>query len=366
MKIVVSGGGTAGHVNPALALAHTLKAAGHEVLFIGCPDGMEARLATGSGFEFRGLAAAGFNRAHPLTLFTSSFKIARSALRARKYFKQYKPDAVIGFGGYVALPVGLAAGMCHVPLLIHEQNSVPGLANRILAKRGAILALTYETSRKYFDCPKEHIHVIGNPVRDSILTADRQRGRALYAIPDDALFLLVFGGSLGARHLNNAVVALKDDLLALPNLYVVQSTGDKNYDDVMAALGEKNPRWKVLRYIDEMGDTLAGADMVISRAGSTSLAEIAVIGVPALLVPFPYATDDHQTKNARDWQDANACAMYPDADLDSPDFEAVLKELLENADKRKAFARNVAAFGKPDAAEKLAELVIKTASKSDS
>lgn len=362
MRFALSGGGTAGHVNPALALCSKLTESGDEVVFFGTPDGMEAHLARQAGLPFVGVEARGFNRSKPLTLITSSLLIARSAGNVARHFKENPPDAVVGFGGYATLPVGLAAAKRHIPLIVHEQNSVPGLANKELVKRGAHLALTFEMSRRYFDCPDERVHVVGNPVRASVLSGDRGRGRAKLAIPDDATLLLIMGGSLGARHLNEAIAACADDLMAIRDLYIVQSTGEKNYEEVLGLLGDRSPRWIVRPYIDDMGDMLAAADAAISRAGSTSLSEIAVCGLASILVPFPYATDDHQRKNAEDFEQVGASIVILDRELDDPSFKSRLVSFLGDRSRLERMGSAAATLAHPDAAGELAQLVREIAS----
>jgi UDP-N-acetylglucosamine--N-acetylmuramyl-(pentapeptide) pyrophosphoryl-undecaprenol N-acetylglucosamine transferase len=359
MKVVISGGGTAGHVNPAIATALELESRGCEVVYIGTPTGPESTLVPAQGIRFVPLEAAGFNRHHPLTLFTSSAKVLKSSHKAERMFDEQRPDAVVGFGGYVSLPVGMAAHHRHIPLVIHEQNSVPGLTNRNLAKHAYRVAVTYDISRDYLDgVPPERIVVTGNPVRASVLAGDRTRGRERLGVSPDALLLIVMGGSLGARHLNEALVGLRDELMAIDGLVVVQSTGRKNFEDVTSALGDVDPdRWKVYAYLDNVGDDLAACDCIVSRAGASSLAEITAVGLPSLLVPYPYATDDHQTKNARDLEREGACIMVADADVESPRFARELTRLLMDGELRASMASAAARFGRPDAARDLADIV---------
>ena len=202
MKVVLSGGGTAGHINPALALADILRDRGHEVLFAGTPTGVEARLVAQAGIEFVPFEAAGFDRQAPWTLATSTLKILGSARKAKRWMREISPDVVVGFGGYVCIPVGLAAESLGVPVVVHEQNSVMGMANAYLSKGAAQVALTYEVAGEQV-ADKSKIVITGNPVRKSIFASTREAGRAYLGIPEDALMLLVFGGSLGARHLNS-------------------------------------------------------------------------------------------------------------------------------------------------------------------
>ena len=363
MKVVLSGGGTAGHINPALALATVLEQRGHEVYFAGTPTGVEARLVAQAGVPFQPFQAAGFDRQAPWTLVTSVLKIMRSAAKAKAWMRQLKPDVVVGFGGYVSIPVGLAAQQLGIPVVVHEQNSVMGMANKFLGKKAAAVALTYDVAAKdVADASK--VTVTGNPVRAGILTATREEGRDMLGIPHDALMLLVFGGSLGARHINQAVASLKERLLAVPNLYLVHITGPKEFDTVnqeLALTDEQAKRWITMPYQDRMAETLAAADCCVSRAGATSLAEISALGLPALLVPFPYATEDHQTTNARAYVGRGAAYMMADDQLDTPEFAEQLLALATDASVRQAMKAAAQSFETQDAAGKLADVVCSAA-----
>ena len=312
MLIVLSGGGTAGHINPALALADVLKQRGCEVRFAGTPTGVEARLVREAGIPFTPFEAQGFNRNHPLTLPKAVLTIQKSTTLARRWFDEIQPDAVVGFGGYVCIPVARAAEQRGIPVVVHEQNSVMGMANKYLAKRAAAVCLTYEHAAEAL-ADKSRVRVTGNPVRESVFSATREQGRARFGVPEGARMLLVTGGSLGARHLNQAVAALKDELLAYGDLHIVQVTGPKELDAVREQLAlspEQQARWQLLGYTDHMGDAMAAADVVVSRAGATSLAEISARALPALLVPFPFATEDHQTMNAQACVEAGAVRAH--------------------------------------------------------
>lgn len=361
MLAVLSGGGTAGHINPALALADELLARGCDVRFAGTPTGVEARLVHEAGIPFTGFEASGFNRSHPLTLPTSIMKILKSTGAARRWFDEIHPDVVVGFGGYVGIPVGRAAAQRGIPLVVHEQNSVLGMANKYLAKRATAVCLTYEHAMHALDeRTRNRVHMTGNPVRAQVLAATRSEGRALLGIPEDAFLLFVTGGSLGARHLNQAVCALKDELLAYGDLHVVQVTGPQELDRVTRALAltsDQRKRWHLCGYQDRMGEVMAAADVIISRAGATSLAEISARAIPALLVPFPYATEDHQTMNARSYVDAGGAYMIADAEVDTPAFEKLVRSLVEDADARTALSQAARAQKTVDAAHKLADVV---------
>lgn len=362
MFFVVSAGGTAGHINPALAVADELRGRGHDILFVGTPDHIEAELAAKAGFEFEGFAVSGFDKAHPLSLITASSKILKATKRAKKLFERRRPDAVLTFGAYVSIPVGRAAFEMGIPLLVHEQNSVPGMANTYLAKHATVMALTYEESAKHLNSAHEPI-VIGNPVRASFENCDASAGRELMGVPADATMLLVFGGSLGAQHINSAIAAMKERLLEIPELYIVHSTGARDYEETISRLSltdEQEKRWKVVPYIDQMGDVLAAADLVVSRAGASSLAEIMTLGVPAVLVPYPHARGDHQTLNAQSCVNAGAARLVADSDLDDPGFADLVVELLQDGGQRDTMSSACKKLSGSDARRRLADLAIES------
>ncbi len=369
MRIVLSGGGTAGHINPALALAETLMDRGHEVYFAGTPNGVESILVPAYGIPFKEFDASGFDRSNPITLLKGTRKIQKSAKEACRWFLQdVRPHAVVSFGGYACLPVGHAAGTLKIPLIVHEQNSVMGMANDFLSKKASAIALTYRVAGDHIK-DQSKIIVTGNPVRSSVLEATREEGRAYLGIPEDALVLLVFGGSLGARHINTAIAAMKKELLAIKNLYVVHITGPKELETVKEALAltpEEEKRYQVMGYQDHMGETLAAADVVVSRAGASSLAEISARCIPALLVPFPHATADHQTVNAQEYVARGAAVLVPDDEVETSRFSQQLLELLNNPKKREEMSAAAATFETSDAASHLADVVELVARKDDS
>lgn len=361
MLAVLSGGGTAGHINPALALAEELCARGCDVRFAGTPTGVESRLVPAAGISFTSFEAQGFNRSHPLTLPKALLKIQKSTKAAKRWFDEIKPDVVVAFGGYVCIPVARAAEQRGIPVVVHEQNSVMGMANRYLSKHAAAVCLTYECAARVLS-DTSRICVTGNPVRKSVFSATRAEGRADFGVPEDARMLLVTGGSLGARHLNQAIVALKKELLSRQDLHIVHITGPKELDSVTDSLNlssEESKRWHLFGYTDRMGQAMAAADAIVSRAGATSLAEISARALPALLVPFPYATEDHQTMNARACVDAGAAFMVPDAEVDTPAFSEKLLTLLDDDATCASMIQAARSQKTCDAASLLADAVLK-------
>ncbi|MBM6688547.1 undecaprenyldiphospho-muramoylpentapeptide beta-N-acetylglucosaminyltransferase [Collinsella tanakaei] len=366
LSVAIAAGGTAGHVNPALALAEELASRGDSVRFFGETRRLEGTLVPQAGFEFFPVQVTGFDRARPWTLVTALAHLAREERRLIAAFKadpSLMPDVAVGFGAYVELPLMRAAAKLGIPVVLHEQNSVPGLANKQSAKSAALIAIAQPSVRSVFEKhagPSTTIELTGNPVRRSVLAGDRARGRAALGVPEDATLLLVFGGSLGAHHLNQRMVELKERLLGLDGVYVVHSTGKDDFEttrDALACTEQETLRYRVQPYIDGMGDMLAAADLVLSRSGASSVAEIAALAAPSILVPYPLATADHQTTNARFLVDAGAAVMFADADIDGEPFADKLIGLLGDPaerDRMRAAARGLA---QDQAAVRLADAV---------
>ncbi len=364
LQIAIAAGGTAGHVNPALALAEELRARGHEVRFFGEERRLEGTLVPQAGFAFFPVNVTGFDRQRPWTLVTALAHLAHEERRIVRAFRDdpaLAPDIAIGFGAYVELPLMRAAKRLGIPLALHEQNSVPGLANKQTARDAALIAIAQPSVARVFEragAAPDVITLTGNPVRSSVLAGNRSRGRAGLGVPADATVLLVFGGSLGAHHLNQRLAQLKDRLLAVEGLYVVHSTGAEDYEDTRAALAlsdDEARRYHVMPYIDDMGDMLAAADLVLSRSGASSVAEIAALAVPAVLVPYPFATADHQTTNARYLVDAGAAVLVADADIDEEGFAKTLLDLVANGARRDEMRAAARGLGQDTAAQKLAD-----------
>lgn len=330
------------------------------MLFVGTPQGLEARLVPEAGISFIGLPAKGFDRSRPLSLVAALVQLVASTYRAMGLLRRERIDVVAGFGGYVSLPVGLAAVLTRTPLALHEQNSVPGLANRVLSRWARSVAITYETSRSHLRAPQRTV-LTGNPVRESVLAADPLKGREVLGIPHDALLLLVFGGSRGARHLNQVVVEARERWLAVPGVAVVHVAGRDEAPGVANRLaelgGDGDGRYQVLDYVDEMGALLAAADVIVARAGATSIAEITVLGKPSVLVPYPYATEDHQTLNAAALRDAGAALVFADSAIDEPAFVESITELLGDPARRATMSAASAALGRPGAAASVAATI---------
>ena len=370
LEVAIAAGGTAGHINPALALAEELRDRGHHVRFFGQTAKLEGRLVPEAGFELVPVVVSGFDRARPWTLASSLYRIRRAQSQIAKLFSaEGAPDVAVGFGAYVEMAL---LNCCHhlgVPYVLHEQNSVPGLANKTLAPHARCVCISVPAARSVFEREGREtpsVVLTGNPVRRSVVNASREEGRAAFGVEKDETMLLVFGGSLGAAHINEGVCRLKGELLSREGLVVVHSTGADGFDETVSALAltpEEQLRWRVMPYISNMGQALAAADVVLSRAGASSIAEIAAVGVPSLLVPYPHATADHQTTNARFLTDAGAADLLSDDKIDTPEFPSKLLGLVDDASRRDAMREAALGLGQSRAAAALADQVEAAASR---
>lgn len=363
MLAVLSGGGTAGHINPAIATAEVLRERGVDVRFAGRPVGNESEWVREAGIPFKPFEAEGFHRGHPTTLIKGLAIDAKSTKLAKKWFQEIRPDVVVGFGGYVSIPVGRAAAQMGIPLVVHEQNSVMGWANRYLSGKAKAVCLTYDHAASAVK-DSSKVVLTGCPVRKSVFSTTREEGREALGISEDARLLLVTGGSLGARHLNQALCAMKDELLSRDDLHVIHVTGPKELDTVTEALAltpEEQKRWRLYGFTNQMPACMAAADAIVSRAGASSLAEISARGIPAVLVPFPFATEDHQTTNARAYVEAGCAHMIADDQVETPEFVRLVTELVDDADLRASMHEAAMAQDTANASSALADIVMKAA-----
>ncbi len=364
LEVAIAAGGTAGHINPALALAEELTKRGHHVTFFGQTAKLEGTLVPQAGFDFSPIRVTGFDRSRPWTLVSALVRMGKARRVIGEHFSQAgRPDVAVGFGAYVELPLMSWCEKNGVPYVLHEQNSVPGLANKTSARGAATVCVSLPVACSAFKDrvgAQTSLVVTGNPVRQSVINADAAAGRTSFGVPANKTMLLVFGGSLGARHLNEGVVALKDQILAREDVFVIHSTGKDLYESVVSDLAlteDEARRWRVMPYIDNMGEALAASDLVLSRAGASSIAEIAALAVPSILVPYPQATADHQTTNARYLVDAGAAVLVPDARIGEPEFSQALLGLLDDPDRRSAMRASAKGLGQDRAAVLLAEQV---------
>jgi UDP-N-acetylglucosamine--N-acetylmuramyl-(pentapeptide) pyrophosphoryl-undecaprenol N-acetylglucosamine transferase len=348
---VIAAGGTAGHVVPALAIADALRAEGAEVEFVG-GERAEAELVPAAGYPFHPLEVRGIDRRNPLRALRAVGLAGLATVKARRLLKRIRPGAVVGGGGYVAGPVGLAARSLGIPLVLTEADSRLGIANRLLAPLARRVFLAFpipgREGRKWV--------VSGRPVPAGTGAVDRAAARRRFGIREEEPVLLVFGGSLGARSLNEA--ALDAFGSASPGA-VLHVSGRRDYDQLQRRLGELGSpsHYRIEPYVEPFAEALAAADLAVARAGGSVL-ELAAAGLPAILVPYPHATADHQTSNARWMERAGAALVVPDAELDGPRLAREVASLLGTPERLAAMARAARAASTPDAAARIARKVL--------
>ncbi|MCR4403186.1 MAG: undecaprenyldiphospho-muramoylpentapeptide beta-N-acetylglucosaminyltransferase [Firmicutes bacterium] len=364
MKALFAGGGTGGHVYPAITVARALleRDPAAKVIFVGTRRGLEADIVPKEGFVFHTIEVAGLHRRLSPGLVLTALGAFKGLAQSIQILLRERPDVVVGTGGYVSGPVVLAAWMLGIPTLIHEQNALPGLTTRMLSRIASAVAVTYHESARCL-ARKSGIVVTGNPVRKAIITADRQEGARAMGLDPDRPTLLVFGGSQGARAINEAMVAAVPDLLARNrDLQVIHQTGRRDHEWVLEELERrgvgrgKTSRLVVEPYLYEMHMAMACADLVVSRAGAISIAEITARGLPAVLVPFPGAAEGHQEKNARALESAGAAVVILQSELTGDFLRDTVEALLRDRAKLEGMSRKSRGLGRPRAADDLADL----------
>src|SRR3954469_15939863 len=350
-RVLIAAGGTAGHVVPALAIAAALREAGAEVEFAG-GERAEAELVPAAGYPFHPLEVAGLDRRNALKAARAVALAARAARRARRLVARGGFDAVLGGGGYVAGPVGLAAVTRGVPLVLTEADSHLGVAHRLLARYARKVFLAFPIEGR--DAPLYEVSV--RPIPPGTAGADPTAARRRFGIPPEARCLLVFGGSQGARSLNEAAI---EAFGREAPFHVLHASGRRDYDTLRARLDELGspPHYRLEPYIDPFADAYAAADLAVARAGG-SVFELAAAGLPAILVPYPHATADHQTGNARWMADAGAAVVIPDAELDAARLSKEAETLLGDLRRLAEMSAAARALARPDAAERVAGAVM--------
>ena len=352
--VVIAAGGTAGHVVPALAVADALRDSGAAVSFLGTRDRAEAELVPAAGYQIDFLDVRGLDRKNPLKALAAAFRAAAAIPAATRILRRRGADVVLGGGGYVAGPAGLAALRLRLPLVLTEADSHLGLANRMLARRARRVCLAFPLEGR----DGEPYLVTGRPVPSAILAADRGAARRRFGIPPDERCLLVFGGSLGARTINRAALAAFVEGDADRDFWVLHIAGRRDFAEASARVDAAAPaRYVLLEYEPNLGDSLAAADLVLARSGG-SVFELAAAGRPAILVPFPYATAGHQRTNARWMADAGAALTIDDAELTPELLAREAAALLGDPERLERMAAASRSLARPDAAERIAGEVL--------
>jgi len=367
MRVIVTGGGTGGHIYPALAIAKGILAREPEsqILYVGTKEGMEARLVPEAGIDFRGVSGQGLPRKLSVETIKVGAKSFKALWETKQILKKFKPDLVVGTGGYVSGPVVLTAALFGIPTLLHEQNALPGITNKILARFVRKVMVTFPESIAHFGVRKKLV-LTGLPVRPEIGEVSRTEGALRLGLHPERLTLLVTGGSRGARSINQAMPIVLRNLLARPDIQVIWATGKATYKETQKALKDAgidgvSENWKVLEYLKDMPEALACTDLFIGRAGATTLAELMVAGKPGILIPYPFAAENHQEFNARALEKDGAARVILDSVLTGENLSEIIQELLAKPQDLRSMADAAKGLGQPKALEKIVNVCLETA-----
>ncbi|HWL64725.1 MAG TPA: undecaprenyldiphospho-muramoylpentapeptide beta-N-acetylglucosaminyltransferase [Actinomycetota bacterium] len=354
MKVVIAGGGTAGHVNPAIALAEALE--GADISFVGTARGVEAEAVPRAGLPLETIEVVGFDRARPWSFPGVGWRAVRATRSAATLLRSLKPDCVVGMGGYVSLPVGLAARRLRLPLVVHEQNIVLGLANKVLKRFARVVGVSFEETLAQVGPRGRYV---GNPVGSALASCDwavaRERGLETFGLDPSRRTLLVFGGSLGAKTINDAARGLSSLWAGRSDRQVVHISGSRHEPVATEAIG--GLLWRSVGYVEGMEEAYAVADLALCRGGATTVAEIAVAALPAMIVPYPYHRDRQQERHATVFAREGAAVVLADRDTTAEEVARVADDLLSDPVTLKAMGDSARSLARPSAAKDLADLV---------
>ena len=355
-KFILSGGGTGGHIYPAIAIANELKSRfpDADILFVGAQDKMEMQKVPQAGYPIKGLWIAGLQRR--LTLDNAMFpiKLLSSLLKSRQIIKQFQPDVVIGTGGFASGPLLQMANSAGIPTVIQEQNSFPGITNKLLSKKANAICVAYENLERFF--PKEKMVLTGNPVRQDLMTIEGKRaeGVAHFNLDPNKKTILVLGGSLGARRVNQ-LIEKELEFFEKQNVQLLWQCGKLYFEEYQKY---QSKDVQVMAFIERMDLVYAAADIVISRAGASSVSELCIVGKPVVFIPSPNVAEDHQTKNAKSIADKNGAILIRESELDAT-FESTFSDLIGNENKQHELSQNIKSLALPNATKAIVEEIIK-------
>jgi UDP-N-acetylglucosamine--N-acetylmuramyl-(pentapeptide) pyrophosphoryl-undecaprenol N-acetylglucosamine transferase len=361
IRIIVSGGGTGGHIFPAISIANALKAKdpnGVKILFVGAEGRMEMERVPQAGYEILGLPVRGFDRSNPLKNIKTLYLAIISTLKARKIIREFKPQVAVGVGGYASGPLLKAASAYGVPTVIQEQNSYAGVTNKLLSSKASKICVAYSGMERFF--PKEKILLTGNPVRQDLLLKSnaKEEGLSYFNLAPGKKTLLIMGGSLGARTLNESILD-NLDILSGSDVQILWQTGKHYYNAIMEKLAGKVPdNVVVLEFLDRMDLAYAAADLIVSRAGASSISELCLLGKAVILVPSPNVAEDHQTKNAMALVDEGAAVLVPDF-LARLELITQALKLIHEQRKLELLRTNISRLAQSNSAERIADEIMK-------
>ncbi len=357
MKVIISGGGTGGHIFPAISIANELSKLDSDIdiLFVGAKGKMEMEKVPASGYKIKGLPVAGFQRRLTYKNITFFYKLASSMFQARKIVKGFNPDVVVGVGGYASGPVLRVATKLKIPTLIQEQNSFPGVTNRILSKKVNTICVAYPDMERFF--PKEKIIITGNPVRNNLLTdISKQEAAEFFNLDYNKKTVFVTGGSLGAGNINKGILKainiFKDN-----DIQLIWQTGKYYYNDIISSVSE-NENIRIMPFVDKMEAAFKIADLVVSRAGASSISEMALLQKAALFIPSSNVSEDHQTKNAMALVKQNAALILKDSEVMDKLGDVILNN-INNDTLIYNLSKNIKRFARPNAASDIVKNILK-------
>lgn len=364
MRVVLAGGGTGGHITPALAIAEALRVACGpriDIHYVGSPSGLEAELVPRAGFRFYPVAAGPLMKPGWQAKLRGVWRSAVGFRQARQVLRAIAPQVVVGTGGYVAGPVGLAAVSLGIPLVLQEQNVWPGLTNRWLARRAAAVLVPYAEAAKHFPAGAP-LHVVGNPVRPSLLAVDRAAARQALGIVPHHVLVVATGGSQGAPAVNRLMARLWELAAGEPAWAILWATGPRHFPSVAARLGDPDPdgRRRAVPYLYDMDTALAAADLLVGRAGAMTCAEAAARGVPAVLIPSPYVAENHQAYNARYLESEGAAIVVEEAAAETEGVVAVAA-CLRDPEARARMSEAARRLHRPDAMQQIVDIILRVA-----
>jgi UDP-N-acetylglucosamine--N-acetylmuramyl-(pentapeptide) pyrophosphoryl-undecaprenol N-acetylglucosamine transferase len=362
MRIVLTSGGTGGHLIPLVTVAKKIKEKipDCEFLFIGPNGPMESEIMLKAGIKAKKIQAGKLRRYFSIFNFFDIFKIPVGIIQALYHLLVYIPDAIFSKGGYASLPVVIAGWIYRIPILIHESDANPGMANSILAKFSKRVAVSYPEAEKYF--PANQVVLTGNPIREDIETGDAEKGRGIFSLDNAKKIIFAIGGSQGSRNINNKILTILPQLLH--KYYIIHQTGEKNFEEARRISGELGIKagyggyYPLANYGDEIKDILAASDLVISRAGANSISEIAACGKPVILIPLASSANDHQRMNAFAIAKNGGCIVLEENNLGEHMLLGKIEEIMNDKELRAKLSQNIRAFYHPDATEKIAEGIL--------
>lgn len=358
MKVIMTGGGTGGHIYPAIAIADEIKSRhpDAEIIFVGTERGMEKDIVPKAGYPIKFITVSGLNRKNPIKLIKTLKDLNHGLHEAKQIIKEFKPDLVIGTGGYVCGPVMKTAAGMGIKTYIHEQNAFPGLTNKLLSRGAECVFVAFDDAKKYFKTKKEPV-TVGNPVRHAFTEVDRQAARESLGVKEDEFMVLSFGGSLGAQRINDEMTVAAERLRDRAGLRIFFVTGRRYYSSIMENADKTNARVTYLQYIDDMPKYLNACDLAITRSGALTVSEITACGRASVMIPSPYVTNNHQYYNAKVVADRGGAILIEEKDLTNGEVADEIEQLMNDRQILEKMEKASAALGTVTSAGKICDII---------